>query len=191
MRGSGIDMKDSGLAGFRLCVPLEPCRPTERLRQIIVPVDLTNDCATSIGFAVCFAKIFGSTVNLLHFYQEPYVVNHLSRSRDCDLFSEHRRKVFDDFCNLLRKTRRKYPASIGYFEYGNAYREIGIVARQLHADLLIVSMHSGKWFEHLLFGRHADSILASAPCPVLFIREGKTDLTERITFSASRPSRRG
>jgi hypothetical protein len=44
-------------------------------------------------------------VNLLHLYQEPYIVNQMSRSRDCDLFKEYRRKAFDDFCNLLRETR--------------------------------------------------------------------------------------
>jgi hypothetical protein len=49
----------------------------------------------------------------------------MSRSRDCDLFKEYRRKAFDDFCNLLRETRSKYFQSIGYFEYGNPYREIG------------------------------------------------------------------
>jgi hypothetical protein len=65
-------------------------------------------------------------VNLLHLYQEPYIVNQMSRSRDCDLFKEYRRKAFDDFCNLLRETRSKYPQSIGYFEYGNPYREIGV-----------------------------------------------------------------
>jgi nucleotide-binding universal stress UspA family protein len=179
-----IDVEDSGVSGFRRCPPLELFRRANRLRQIVIPVDLTKDCATSIDYAICFGKRFGATVNLLHLYQEPYVVNQMSRSRDCDLFEELRRKVFDDFCNLLRETRSKYPHSIGYFEYGNSYREIGVVASQLRADLLIVSMHSGKWFKHLLFGRHADSILENAPCPVLFIREGKTDLTQRTTLGS-------
>ena len=176
------DATTGGLSGLQLCPPLESCRLAKRLQQIIIPVDLANDCATSIDYGIWFAQMFGSTVNLLHLYQEPYAVNPMSRSRDCDLFEEHRRKVFDDFCNLLRETRSKYPHSIGYFEYGNSYREIGIVARQLRADLLIVSMHSGKRFKNILFGRHADSILANAPCPVLFIRERKTDLTQRTTL---------
>ena len=72
------------------------------------------------------------------------------------------------------ETRNKYPDSIGYFEYGNPDREIDVIARQLHADLLIVSIHNGKWLEHLLFGRH-DRILAKVPCPVLIVREGKRD----------------
>jgi nucleotide-binding universal stress UspA family protein len=40
---------------------------------------------------------------------------------------------------------------------------------------LILSTHNGKWLEHMLFGRHADRILANAPRPVLVVREQETD----------------
>jgi nucleotide-binding universal stress UspA family protein len=165
-------MKKSALSDLTVGPALESSFPAEKLRQIIVPVDLTNDCTASIDYAIRFANAFGSTLNLLHLYQEPYVVNHQSsRSPNCDLFSEQRRKVFADFYNLLRETRNKYPDSIGYFEYGDPDREIDVIARQLCADLLIVSLHHGKRLEHLLFARHADRILANAPCPVLIVRE--------------------
>jgi nucleotide-binding universal stress UspA family protein len=168
-----VEMKKSILSDLTVCPALESSLPAEKLRQIIVPVDLTNDCTASIDYAIRFANAFGSTLNLLHLYQEPYVVNQSSRSPNCDLFNEQRQKVFADFYNLLRETRNKYPDSIGYFEYGDPDREIDVIARQLCADLLIVSLHHGKWLEHLLFGRHADRILANAPCPVLIVREGK------------------
>jgi nucleotide-binding universal stress UspA family protein len=154
-------------------------RPVHQLRQIVVPVDLTSDSRESIDYAIHFAKTFGSSLNLIHLYQEPYVLNEGFRSRSCDLFKQQRQKVCADFYNLLRETRNKYSDSIGYFEYGNPDREIDVIARQLHADLLVVSMHNGKWLEHLLFGRHADRILANVPCPVLFVREGKRDHPRR------------
>jgi nucleotide-binding universal stress UspA family protein len=181
MMESSVQMENSGLSGLPVCPPLESCRPSEKLRQIIVPVDLTRNCSRSIDYAICFAKSFGSTLNLVYLYQEPYVVEQSSRSRGCDLFKEHRQKVFADFYDLLRETRNRYSDSIGYFEYGNPDREIDVIARQLRADLIIISEHNGKWLEHLLFGRHADWILANAPCPVLEFREGKTDLFGRTT----------
>jgi hypothetical protein len=52
--------------------------------------------------------VCGSTVNLLHLYPEPYVVNQSSRSGGCDLFKEQRQKVFVDFYQLLRDTRNRY-----------------------------------------------------------------------------------
>ena len=45
-------------------------------------------------------------------------------------------------------------------EYGNPDREIDVIAGRLRADLIIVSVHHGKWLEHLLFGRRVDWILA-------------------------------
>ena len=171
--------KKGALSDLSVGRALESSRPGEKLRQIVVPVDLTNDCTASIDYAIRFAKAFGSTVNLLHLYQDPYVVSQSSRSPNCDLFKEQRRRVFADFYDLLRETQNKYRHSIGYFEYGNPDREIDVIARQLRADLLIVSMHHGKWLEHLLFGRHADRILANAPCPVLVVRAEKTDLIGR------------
>jgi nucleotide-binding universal stress UspA family protein len=179
MMQSSVEVQNSVLSDLTVGPALESSRPSEKVRQIIVPVDLTNDCTASIDYAIRFAKRFGSTVNLLHLYQDPYVVSQGSRSPNCDLFKEQRRQIFADFCDLLRETQTKYPDSVGYFEYGNPDREIDVIARQLRADLLIVSMHHGKWLEHLFFGRHADRILAKAPCPVLVIREQKTDLNGR------------
>ena len=176
---SGVQMENSDLSGLQACPPLESCRPSGKLRQIIVPVDLTRNCPASIDYAICFARAFDSTLNLVYLYEEPYVVEQSSRSRGCDLFKEQRQKVFADFYSLLRETRNRYSDSIGYFEYGNPDREIDVVAKQLRADLIIISVHNGKWLEHLLFGRHADLILANAPCPVLVIREGKTDFIGR------------
>src|ERR1700693_1107929 len=110
-------MKKTALSDLTVCPALESSVPAEKLRQIIVPVDLTNDCTASIDYAVLFCNAFGSTLNLLHLYQEPYV-------------------------------------------------------------------HHGKRLEHLLFGRHADRILANAPCPVLVVREGErwvsSDDTPRV-----------
>lgn len=181
---SNVQMENSDLSVLPVCPPLESCRLSKGLRKIIVPVDLTRDCPTSIDYAICFAKAFGSTLYLVYLYQEPYVVDQSSRSRGCDLFKEQRRKVFADFYKLLRETRNRYPDSIGHFEYGNPEREIDVIARRLRADLIIVSVHNGNWLEHFLFGRPAEGILANAPCPVLVIREGKTDLIGRTTSQA-------
>jgi nucleotide-binding universal stress UspA family protein len=179
MMQSSTEVEKSPLSDWRTGPALESFCPAGKIRQIIVPVDLTNDCTASIDYAIRFAKAFGSTVNLLHLYQDPYVVSQSSRSPNWDLFKEQRRMVFADFYNLLRETRSKYPDAKGYFEYGNPDREIDVIARQLRADLLIVSMHHGKWLEHLLFGRHAARILANAPCPVLVVRDERTDLIGR------------
>ncbi len=94
------------------------------------------------------------------------------------MFTYQRRKVFADFYNLLQETRNRYPNSIGYFEYGHGDQDICKIARQLHADLLIVSMYKDKWLEHPVFGKHVERIAANAPCPVLLVPEQEDDSIE-------------
>lgn len=88
---SSVEIEDRALSDLKVWEGVQALRPAEKLRQIIVPVDLTNDCRRAL-------------------------------------------------------TMR-----------------------------LILSTHNGKWLEHMLFGRHADRILANAPRPVLVVREQETD----------------
>jgi hypothetical protein len=128
MMESSVQMENNGLSPLLESPTPESYRPSKPLRKIIVPVDLTRNCLPSIDHAICFAKAFGSILNLVYLYEEPYVVDGSSRSRGCDLFKEQRRNVFADFYKLLRVTRDRYPDSIGYFEYGNLEREIEVIA---------------------------------------------------------------
>jgi hypothetical protein len=93
--------------------------PKQKIQQILVPVDPADDCGASIEYAIGLASMFGSTVALVHFYQEPYVVEGSLHPRNCDVFMRQRRKVFADFTDLLQKARDRYPKSVGYFEYGS------------------------------------------------------------------------
>ena len=93
---SSTEVEKRALSDWRTGPARESFCPAGKIRQIIVPVDLTNDCTASIDYAIRFAKAFGSTVNLLHLYQDPYVVSQSSRSPNWDLFKEQRRKVFAD-----------------------------------------------------------------------------------------------
>src|SRR5271165_1109140 len=79
MMESSPQTENSGLSGLQVCPQPESCLRSNELRQIIVPVDMTRDCPIGIDFAICFAKTFGSTLNLIYLYQEPYIVDQSSR----------------------------------------------------------------------------------------------------------------
>src|SRR5580704_11738707 len=91
--------------------------PKQKIQQILVPVDPADDCRASIEYAIGLASIFGSTVALVHFYQEPYVLEGSLHPRNCDVFRLQRRRAFGDFIDLLQKMQDRYPKSVGYFEY--------------------------------------------------------------------------
>ncbi len=168
---SPVKNVDRAFLRTQSCQAPQAPHPVVKFQQILIPLDLKNDYSVSIHHAICLAKTFRSTVNLLHLYEEPYVLNHSPRSRNCDVFKLQRQRVFVEFYNLLEKTRNVYSDSKGFFEYGNPDHDICKIARQLEADLLILCTHNGRWIQHRVFGSHAERILESAPCPVLIVCE--------------------
>jgi nucleotide-binding universal stress UspA family protein len=172
---SAFKIEDRTVAASLACGTVQAPDQPRKLERIVVPVDLQNDCRASIRYAIELAETFGSTLNLLHLYEEPYVMSHNLRSRSCDLFKHQRQKVFADFYQLLNETRNRFPQSAGYFEYGNPDYDICKIAAQLGADLLILCAHHHQCLEHQMIGRHAQRILANAPCPVLIVHEQATD----------------
>jgi len=44
------------------------------------------------------------------------------------------------------------------------------VAREIAADLLVVSTHGYTGWKHFLFGSDAAKIAKDAPCPILVVR---------------------
>ena len=139
--------------------------PEQKLQQILVPVDPANDCRGSIEYAIGLASIFGSTVALVHFYQEPYVLEGSLHPRNCDVFKPQRQKVLADFTDLLQKARDRYPKSVGYFEYGNPDHDICKIARQLNAGVLVLGTHKERWLERVFSSRQCQSNIGRCPVP--------------------------
>ena len=49
--------------------------------------------------------------------------------------------------------------------------EIVSAAKEVSADLVVISTHGYTGWKHLLFGSDAEKMLHEAPCPVLFLRK--------------------
>jgi len=54
---------------------------------------------------------------------------------------------------------------------GHPYEEIITVARELEADLIIITTHGYTGLKHVLMGSTAERVVRRAPCPVLTVRE--------------------
>jgi nucleotide-binding universal stress UspA family protein len=53
---------------------------------------------------------------------------------------------------------------------GDAAAEIGRIATEEQADLIVLATHGWTGWRHLVFGSVAEKILREAPCPVLSVR---------------------
>jgi nucleotide-binding universal stress UspA family protein len=50
------------------------------------------------------------------------------------------------------------------------HQEIVSVAREVSADLVVLSTHGYMGWKHLWFGNDAEQLLHEIPCPVLVVR---------------------
>lgn len=66
---------------------------------------------------------------------------------------------------------------------GDAADQILTVARQVHADLLVVGSHGRTGLNRLLMGSVAEAVVRESPCPVITVKvpERKSDSTDEVS----------
>ena len=58
-----------------------------------------------------------------------------------------------------------------FVRVGHAPNEITKAAKELDADLIIISTHGYTSWRHLCMGSTSERVVRTAPCPVLVVRE--------------------
>jgi nucleotide-binding universal stress UspA family protein len=71
---------------------------------------------------------------------------------------------------LRDEIRKIYSRCTSEFYIGHPSKEIPKVAKELSADLIVISTHNPQGSSRWIFGSNAERIVGSAPCPVLIVR---------------------
>lgn len=136
--------------------------PASRLsiKQIVVPTDLKPHGQQAISYALAIAQCFDATLTLVHIYDPAYT------------YAEAQEviKSLEQLCSQLRK---EHAASEFTVEVGVPYLQIPVIAKNLHADLMVISKHNYSWLERFIFGGDGERILRRTPCPVLVVDENE------------------
>jgi len=143
------------------------------LKNILVPLDLSEMSLKSLRYAVPFAGQFGGKITLLHVLRPPVCTSDFPYPGPAGL--DH----LDVMERRLEETRRaEIPAEIPVdliVRQGFAFESIIQTAHDIHADLVIASTHGYTGLSRALIGSTAENIVRHAPCPVLVVRELETD----------------
>lgn len=135
------------------------------IRRILAPVDLTASSRASLAFACSIAAPLGAAVEVLFVspigcgvFEHSFLVPRESASTALRRFVEG--VVGNDAVEVTRRV-----------EAGNPPERIAEIAAASAADLIVVGTHARSGRSRSLAGSVAETLVRTAPCPVITVRE--------------------
>jgi nucleotide-binding universal stress UspA family protein len=147
------------------------------MKNILIPVDLSEVTEKSIKEGIKLARAMGSRLHILHvidrnilimpcFPGEPvYVPEHFIKHQDNDMFPG----IYEE---MLKKESIRHDVKI---KEGSPELEILTMADDIDADLIIMGSHGHGAIYHLLLGSVSENVLKSAKCPVMLVKSDIKD----------------
>jgi len=142
-----------------------------RLERILVPIDFSACSRKALQYAIPFAEQFDASLTLLYVVQVNYAVGELGAIDVSMLEGEMRQQASQRLVELVRDEVRKRVRADAIVRTGRPVMEIVTAAKDLEADLIILSTHGYTGLKHVVLGSTAENVLRHAPCPVLAVRE--------------------
>jgi nucleotide-binding universal stress UspA family protein len=138
---------------------------------VLVPTDLSVEAERAFDYACDLARELDATVHLLHVIGIPALgVPELGVALTAQmidsLITEHRVAVEA----LADKHRKDTRIGEVLLKTGDARDMINQTAKNLHVDLIAMGTHGRRGVSRALLGSVAESVVRSAPCPVLTVR---------------------
>jgi nucleotide-binding universal stress UspA family protein len=160
-----------------------------KIREILCPVDFSDESREALHFGVELARLFGARLTLFNVYQMPgyalpegvvlagpEVLNELVDSIESDL------RAWSDEARGLGAGEVAWETALG-----TPANEIERFARDHAIDLIVIGTHGRTGLRHVLLGSVAEKVVRHAPCPVLTVRPRDHALHAAAPASAPPP----
>lgn len=149
--------------------------PLFALDRILVPIDFSECSLKALRYAIPLAKEHAAAITLLYVVPKQYETYDYGGPNMPSLEAE----MFVDGEKRLRamidsEVNGEVPAE-QLVRTGAAADEIVAAARDLPANLIVISTHGHTGLRHMLLGSVAEHVVRRAPCPVLVIREQENE----------------
>jgi universal stress protein A len=129
--------------------------------RILALTDFSRRSQAAVEYAVQLAKSMHARLTLLHVLPPQSDFNYTMGGL------EAAKKLAEETTCI----KANYGEVDSTFRTGlDLHDEIISVAREIVADLLVVSTHGDTGWKHFLFGSDAAKIAKDAPCPILVVR---------------------
>jgi universal stress protein A len=140
-------------------------------KTILVPTDLSEGAEEALDYACEIARQFGATVHLLNVIGIPALgVPELGVALTSTMIDS---MVRDNQVALEKVAdAKRNQATIGQvlLRTGDARDLINQTAKELGVDMIVMSTHGRRGVTRALLGSITETIVRTAPCPVLTVR---------------------
>jgi universal stress protein A len=145
--------------------------PNFGFRRIVVPTDFSPRSENAVNYAVELAQRLGAHLTLLHVNPQLSALEYTTEGIPIRNEEEAREQAYKELAEEVARLKPLHPDVDALLRTALFHREeILNVAKELPADLLVLSTHGYTGWKHLLFGSDAEKILERAPCPILIVR---------------------
>lgn len=142
---------------------------TLSFRTILVPTDFSAGALVAVEYALALANRTGADVVLLH-VMEPTVYSVDFAFTYPDIEAEVRRGAIESLRQLSEGARVRGVRAEHVLVAGTPFVEIGKVAADRKADLIVMGTHGRTGLAHAVLGSTAERVVRFAPCPVLTVK---------------------
>jgi nucleotide-binding universal stress UspA family protein len=134
--------------------------------RILVPIDFSPPSDAALAYARIFARAFGSTLHLLNVTGPTFLRAIVANPADREIAILNR---LDD--RLTDEDRGQFRAVTAVEQSDAPADEIIRYARLRDIELIVMGTHGRTGVSHFLLGSVAETVVRTAPCPVLTLRD--------------------
>jgi universal stress protein A len=139
--------------------------------RILVPTDFSWRSNVAVDCAIELARKMHAQLTILHVRVEPSALDYTLGGvpeGDWDQMKDEAERFLRD---VVAHAKRRVVEVGSKLCFGlDIQHEILSIAKEIPADLLVLSTHGYTGWKHLLFGSAAEKIVAQAACPILVVR---------------------
>lgn len=138
------------------------------MKNIIVPIDFSEESLNGLRLAILFANKFESRVQMVYVQKLPSEVSRVGLEEEKKKANSAFKKLLGEFSSkMYDKTKLEY-----IVKKGKIYREVVNQAQAFDDSVIISSTHGASGFEDVFIGSNAFKIISASDTPVITIRHG-------------------
>ena len=140
-------------------------------RTILVATDFSEHAEHALAYAVELAAQLDASVHLVHAITVPVMgVAEIGLAYASTQIEQSTKESLKLLGALAERFRGRVAFGPPRLEVGDARDVIDRVAEDIRADLIVMGTHGRRGISRALLGSIAESVVRTAPCPVLTVR---------------------